>query len=255
VASIVLLACLLIGCGQSVLYSDLTEQQANEMVAALISAGVSASKKETALQQSGVGYQVRVSHGDFPTAMRVLSAHRLPREDYPSMCEVFKKEGFASSAIEERARFKCSQEQELARTLSGIPGVAEARVHIALPEPDPLGNKAQGSSASVTIYERPGANVRDSETNIKATVKDSVEGLDDPNKVTVKFYSLGTAQTFRENPKQSTSIAAAISPTAIAIGAGVLVLIALIWMILSRIRSRAAQQTAAQASSARVWNG
>lgn len=255
-ALVLLLVGLLAGCGQSVLYSDLSEQQANEMIAALQSAGMSASKKETALQQSGVGYQVRVAQGDFPAAMRVLAAYRLPRPSYQSMCEMFKKEGFASSAIEERARYQCSLEQELAHTLSGIPGVAEARVHIALPEPDPLGNKTAGSSASVTIYERPGANVRDSETNIKATVKDGVEGLDDPNKVTVKFYSLGTSQANRQNPTRGPSIASVVNPTAIAIGAGVLVVLALVWALIGRMRARMAPQatTEAQAGSATpVW--
>jgi type III secretion protein J len=252
-ALLALLACLLLAaCGRTALYSNLDEQQANELMAALLGAGISADKSQTTLQ-SGTGWEVRVSQGDFPRAMQVLAAHRLPRERYVSMCETFKKEGFASSAIEERARYQCSLERELAHTLSGIPGVAEARVHVALPERDPLGNETADSSAAVTIYEEPGANVRDRETDIKVMVKDSIEGLDDPNKVTVKFYTLGTPQAARPPAGQRLSVAG-FSPVAIAIAAGALALLALLFTLLGRSRARAAR-AAQQAANGRVWNG
>jgi type III secretion protein J len=247
------LACLLLAaCGRTALYSNLDEQQANELMAALLGAGIGADKSQTT-QQSGTGWEVRVGQGDFPRAMQVLAAHRLPRERYVSMCETFKKEGFASSAIEERARYQCSLQQEIARTLSGIPGVAEARVHIALPERDPLGNETNDSSAAVTIYEQPGANVRDRETDIKVTVKDSVEGLDDPNKVTVKFYTLGGPQASRA-PADARMSVAGFSPLAIGIAAAVLGVLALVLALFGRMRSRTAA-AAAQAASGRVWNG
>ena len=249
-------ACVLLAaCGRTALYSNLDERQANELMAALLGAGISADKSQSTLQ-SGTGWEVRVSQGDFPRAMQVLAAHRLPRERYVSMCETFKKEGFASSAIEERARYQCSLERELAHTLSGIPGVAEARVHVALPERDPLGNETNDSSAAVTIYEEPGANVRDRETDIKVMVKDSIEGLDDPNKVTVKFYTLGTPQAARADTGRGTSVVAGFSPVAIAIVAGALALLALVFTVVGRMRSRAAAQAASrQAASGRVWNG
>lgn len=251
---VAVLACLVLAaCGRAVLYSELDEQQANELMAALLGAGISAEKSQSA-SQAGSGWQVRVSEGDFPRAMQVLAARRLPRARYVSMCETFKKEGFASSAIEERARYQCSLERELAHTLSGIPGVAEARVHVALPERDPLGNETADSSAAVTIYEEPGANVRDRETDIKVMVKDSIEGLDDPNKVTVKFYTLGAPQAVREVPDNRVSLAG-FSPVAVAIAAGALALLALAFAIFGRMRSRAARAAAQQAASGRVWNG
>lgn len=252
--ALALLACLLLaGCSRTTLYSNLDEQQANELMAALLGAGIGADKGQTTTQ-NGTGWEVRVSQGDFPRAMQVLASRRLPRERYVSMCETFKKEGFASSAIEERARYQCSLQQELAHTLSGIPGVAEARVHVALPERDPLGNETNDSSAAVTIYEQPGANVRDRETDIKVMVKDSIEGLDDPNKVTVKFYTLGTPQASRQPAVTRMSIAS-FNPIAIGIVAGVVALLALILAFVARTRSRSAQAAAAQAASGRIWNG
>lgn len=250
---LLLLACLLLAaCGRTALYSDLDEQQANELMAALMGAGIPADKAQTTLQ-TGTGWEVRVGKGDFPRAMQVLAAHRLPRQRYVSMCETFKKEGFASSSVEERARYQCSLQQELAHTLSGIPGVAEARVHVALAERDQLGNESSDSSAAVTIYEQPGANVRDRETDIKVMVKDSIEGLDDPNKVTVKFYTLGAPQAARgAAPAMSV---AGFSPLVVGIAAGALALLALLFAIVGRMRARSAQAASAQAASGRVWNG
>lgn len=251
---LIALACLLLAaCGRSALYSDLDEQQANELMAALMGAGISADKAQTSLQQ-GTGWEVRVGKGDFPKAMQVLAAHRLPRQRYVSMCETFKKEGFASSSIEERARYQCSLQQELAHTLSGIPGVAEARVHVALAERDQLGNETADSSAAVTIYEQPGASVRDRETDIKVMVKDSIEGLDDPNKVTVKFYTLGAPQAARTTTNPGLNVAG-ISPVVIGVIAGGLALLALVFAVVGRMRGRSAKAVEAQGTSGRVWNG
>lgn len=198
---------------------------------------------------------MRVGNNDFPHAMQVLHDRGLPRARYASMCEIFKKEGFASSAIEERARYQCSLEQEIAHTLSQIPGVVDARVHIAMPERDPLGGDSKVSSASVMIFERPGADLRDTETAIKVTVKDGVQGLDDVNKVTVKFISMTTPASIDAKPRSTgiTPALSSISPLAIGIAVGVAILIALLVALLGRLRSRAAAQAAAQPRG--VWNG
>ncbi len=247
------LACLLLaGCTGAPLYSDLDEQQANEVTAALQAAGIGASKAPSPSKQ---GWEVRVGRNEFPQAMQVLYDRGLPRARYASMCEVFKKEGFASSAIEERARYQCSLEQEIAHTLSRIPGVVDARVHIALPERDPLGGDSKVSSASVMIFERPGADLSNAETAIKVTVKDGVQGLDDVNKVTVKFIPMTAPTGLDVKPRQTgiTPALSAIGPLGIGIAIGVVVLIALLLALIGRLRSRAAAQAAAQPRG--VWNG
>lgn len=243
---------LLAGCSGSPLYSDLDEQQANEVTAALQGAGIGAEKAPSPKKQ---GWEVRVGRNEFPQAMQVLYDRGLPRARYASMCEVFKKEGFASSAIEERARYQCSLEQEIAHTLSRIPGVVDARVHIALPERDPLGSNEKVSSASVMIFERPGADLRDAETAIKVTVKDGVQGLDDVNKVTVKFISMTAPSGVEVKPRATgiTPALSSISPLAVGIAVAVVVVIGLLFALLGRLRNRAAAQAAPQPRG--VWNG
>lgn len=247
----VAVALLLAGCTNTPLYSNLEEQQANDLMAALLGAGVPAEKS---LASNKTSWEVKVDRGDFPKAMQILRANGLPHARYVSMCETFKKEGFASSSIEEKARYQCSLQEELARTLSQIPGVAEARVHIALPERDPLGNETADSSASVTIFEQPGANVRDRETDIKVTVKDSIEGLDDVNKVTVKFFTLGAPTAGTQSGSASRISLSSLSPLAIGIAVIVAALLALGVALTGRMRKRA-QAAAAPKPSDRVWNG
>lgn len=184
----ILLACLfLAACSRVTLYNELDEHQANQVMAALLGSGVASEK---APSTSKKGWEVRVNRSDFPYAMQVLNSQGLPHATYRSMGEIFKKEGFVSSAMDERARYTDGLQQEIARTLSRIDGVVEARVHIALPPPDPLGGRDNDSSASVMIFERPGAKLRDRETDLKVFIKDSVEGLADVNKVTIKFFTI-----------------------------------------------------------------
>ena len=209
-----LAAMLLAACGRTALYSQLDEQQANELMAALIGAGIQA---ETNPSPTKTGWEVKVERSDIPRAMQVLNARGLPRSQYRSLGEVFKKEGFASSALEEKARYLYGLSQELQRTLSRIDGVVEARVHIALPDRDPLGAQPTDSSASVILFERPGANLRARETDLKVFIKDSVEGLDDVNKVTIKFFTV--EQPPVQQSKGAAATLASVNPLAVAIAA------------------------------------
>ena len=130
--ALVLLACLLLAaCGRVTLFANLDERQANEVLAVLLANGITADKRSSIA--SDTGYQIRVNQGDFPQAMQMLQARGLPGHKYLSICDVFQRQGFVSSATEERARLQCSWQQDLERTLSSYTGVADARVHIAVP--------------------------------------------------------------------------------------------------------------------------
>jgi type III secretion protein J len=176
----------LVGCTRNVLYTDLTETQANEVEAALLSAHIDAEKDAVAKSKS---FSISVSHGEIPRAMAVLTAAGLPRQKLRTLGDVFPKEGFVSSPLEERARYVFALSQEVEQTLLQFDGVVDARVHIALPERNVLDDKPQSASASVVIIEQPGAHLESRETDIKAIVTDGIEGLRDVNRVTVKFFT------------------------------------------------------------------
>ncbi|MBK4214324.1 type III secretion inner membrane ring lipoprotein SctJ [Paracoccus caeni] len=161
----------LAGC-KSELYTGLTEREANEMVAALIGAGIPASKSG-----SGDNLKVMVDGGRFAEAMTVLETRGLPAQTYSNFGEVFRKEGLVSSPTEERARMVYALSEELSRTITLIDGVLSARIHVVLPETDMLGRNVKPSSASVFVRYSPAANVQDYSAQIKLLVANSIEGL------------------------------------------------------------------------------
>jgi type III secretion protein J len=163
----------LAGCGEQDLYSKLTESEANEMVAALGQADIPSSKREAGKD----GWSVAVEEDQFASAVDVLRAKGLPRDKYASLGQIFEKKGFVSSPIEERARLNYGLSQELSHTVSEIDGVVEARVHLAIPEADPLSDKVKPSSAAVFVKYQPGFDLRGETGAIKSLVTNSVEGL------------------------------------------------------------------------------
>src|SRR5690349_15729267 len=112
----------LAGCGAQDLYTQLDEQQANEMVAVLRGAGLDAEKEA----REGQAFAVTASRADFARAITVLRANGYPRDSFDSLGHVFKKDGFVSSPLEERARLTHALSQEIANTLSHIDGVVVA---------------------------------------------------------------------------------------------------------------------------------
>ena len=173
------------GCGdsQTRLYSNLEETQANLIVAALLDADIDASK---APGDEGA-WHVNVSQSRFAEATNLLEKKGLPRRTYNGVGEVFKKSGMVSSPSEERIRFMDALAQDLARTISGIDGVLDARVHIVLPENDPFARNALPSSAAVAIRARWDADLTDYIPSIKGLVKNAIEGLSF-EKITVTVF-------------------------------------------------------------------
>jgi type III secretion protein J len=172
-AAAMAVALLLSGCGEQEVYGKLTETSANEMIAVLSQSGIRASKKSGEKEN----WSITVAPNDFARAVETLRAQGLPHETYESLGTVFKKEGFTSTALEERARLIYGLSQELSRTISEIDGVVQARVHLTMPEADPLSREAKPSAASVFVKYRTGFDLRSQTGAIKALVTNGIDGL------------------------------------------------------------------------------
>ena len=94
----------------------------------------------------------------------------LPRRAHMGVGEVFKKTGMISSPSEERIRFMDALAQDLAKTISMVDGVVDARVHVVLPENDPFARNALPSSAAVAIRSRWDADITDIVPSVKVTI-------------------------------------------------------------------------------------
>ena len=177
-------ALLLAGCDKETpLHSGLEEHQANLVMAALIDAGISCRK---APGEEGT-WNVMVSEQKFADAVNLLEQKGLPRRAHMGVGEVFKKTGMISSPSEERIRFMDALAQDLARTISMIDGVIDARVHVVLPENDPFARNTLPSSAAVAIRSRWDADVTDIVPSVKGLVKNAIEGLQ-PEKIMVTIF-------------------------------------------------------------------
>ena len=169
--------CLLISGCKIDLYTNLTEQEANQMLAALMANGVNALKEN----RGDAGSVLRIEESDLAHAIDVLSANGFPQEKRDSIGKVFEKSGIMSSPFEERVRYIYALGEDISKTLSEIDGVLTARVHIVLPESTNLGDDIKPSSAAVFIKHRRGVDLDFFTPQIRRMVSNALEGVDYEN--------------------------------------------------------------------------
>jgi type III secretion protein J len=171
-SAVVVCGLALSGC-EADLYSNLDQKQANEIVSTLMQHGIPATRQ---VAKSG-RLTVSIDQSRFADAVRILKEQGLPKEDFSNLGDVFKKDGLVSSPVQERAQMIFALSQELSRTVSSIDGVLSARVHLVLPENDPLQQRLVPSSASVFIRHFANAAIGDLIPQIKTLVANGVAGL------------------------------------------------------------------------------
>ena len=249
---------LLAGC-QVDLHTKLSETDANDVLGALLAAGLDARKHSL---DAGKTWNISVEERQTVPAIEVLRDNALPHERRVTLGDLFKKEGLISSPTEERVRFLYGIQQSLADTLSKIDGVIVARVHIVLPNNDPLATANKPSSASIFVKYRRGSEIQSLVPAIKNLAIHAVEGLE-YNQVTVTLVPASgsraaDAPTAASEPAKSSS-----SPLMLPILGGlVLLLVSLTGFVVWRLkkgwrplRGNKASQPAATASEVLAADG
>jgi type III secretion protein J len=168
-----LLAFLTLSACQVDLYTEVSEQEANEMLAQLLQSGLSATK----IGSKDGTQTVMVEEKQFASAVALLQMRGYPRAKFSSINDVFQPNGLVATPIQEQARFLWALGQELSRTVSQIDGVLTARVQVVLPDSDLLKREATPSSASVFIRYDDTSQVAGLVPQIKMLVANSVQGL------------------------------------------------------------------------------
>jgi type III secretion protein J len=143
---ILLAALLFVSACKSDLNTNLAEADANEVMALLLASGISAEKEA---RKEGVA--VLVDTSQFGEAVDILQSHGLPRRAFASVGEVFSSEGIVASPLQEWAKFNYAKSQELSASISAIPGVIRADVHLGEIRKESPFEEVEPPSASVIV--------------------------------------------------------------------------------------------------------
>ena len=160
------------GCGVE-LEHNLEEREANQVLAVLDEAGITADKQ--AEDGPGGRYLVSVPRADVPRAVRLLAERDLPRRGPPGLSAL--SSSLLPSPTESRARYAAALSAELERTLQAVPGVQAARVHVALPSEDPLVPDEPGPRPTASLLVRARGPLGLDDAALKRLVAGAVQGL------------------------------------------------------------------------------
>jgi type III secretion protein J len=155
--------------------ADLDDGEANRIVAALSANGILADK---AAEPGGTGhFRIEVPRDDATRAVSVLSEEGLPAERTRGVLDALGEHSLVPSRTAEHERLLAGIAGDLEHTLGSVDGVLSARVHLAVPRPDPLSSEAPApASASVLIRHRSG-HIPLGETDVRRLVSGAVPGL------------------------------------------------------------------------------
>ncbi len=224
---------LLAACSGEEILHGLDEAQANRVVVVLSEAGVQGRAERG--EGEGAGFTVTVDAAEAGRARRLLAERELPRQRAPGFAEVFAKGSLVPTPVEERALYHHALAGELSRSLETLDGVVEARVHLALPTPDPLRPEAgRPPRAGVLVKVRPEARPRLEalQAGIRSLVAGAAEGLD-PASVSVVLAETAPAPAPAPPPGRPSRLLLALAAAAAA--AGVALAAAALW---ARLRAR-----------------
>jgi type III secretion protein J len=171
---------MLLGACSSDVASGLSEDQAQEALAALSRAGVAATREAEAGEgQKAPHFKLVVPTADVGRAAEVLRSEGLPRPPARGFAETYASPGMIPSPTEEHARYLKALSGEIAAQLERFESVIHASVIVTMPVPDPLAppDVARGKpSASVLLKLRAGSSPP-AEADVKRLVAAAVEGL------------------------------------------------------------------------------
>lgn len=141
------LMCLLlsVGCDEQILH-NLSEREANKIVSNLSDANLSVDK---VLQPDG-RWAISVAEADKMVALHRLEAQRLLSSQDPVSASS-SRSSIVPSREEERFRYERSVSQSVEESIKALPGVLDARVHVNLPDRDPLFGSREGGRGSGSV--------------------------------------------------------------------------------------------------------
>lgn len=180
------------GCATE-LASDMKENEAQEIVTVLQQYGLHPTKKKLG-EGKEASYTVFVPAEEASAANVVMKKFELPRLPPRGFGEVFSQTGLIPTATEEKAMFLVAIQGEIAKTLENMDGVMAARVHVVIPEKDPLAEKEDKKATSSVFIRYRSDRQPPTREEIAQMVSHAVEGLD-PAQVAVVLKPIDIDQS------------------------------------------------------------
>ncbi len=175
----------------------LDEPQANRVVVALEQAGVGADKEPDPAAEGR--YRVTVERDEAPHAIATLRDEELPSAPSAGVLDAVGKGSIVPSPLAEHAQWTAGLAGDLERTLGAIDGVLAARVHLSVPQPDPLADAPRPRATASVMLKHRGAQPPIASDEVRRLVAGAVAGLaiDDVAVVSVArpAPAAGTART------------------------------------------------------------
>ena len=169
--ALALFALVLTGCSMTELYSQLDEQEANEMLALLLQHNIASEKRP--VKDNMVSLHVNANM--IPSAVDLLRKNGYPKDKFSTIRDLFNADKLIATPYEDRTRYIYGLSQELADTLSRVDGVMTARVHLVMPSED--AKDPEVPSAAVFIKHNPNYNMEEHIPQIKSIVASGIEHL------------------------------------------------------------------------------
>jgi type III secretion protein J len=151
------------------------EGDANRIVVALDRASVDATKEPDPATEGR--FRVAVPRDDVARALVAMSAEGLPRPNPAGVLSSVDKGALVPSRAAEHAQVVAGLAGDLERTLESIDGVLAARVHLNLPEADPLRDAPAAKATASVLVEYRGAALPISVPEVQRLLAGGVGGL------------------------------------------------------------------------------
>ena len=156
----------------SLLYGNLSDQDASQVTQALQTGGIK-------YKLSDANGAIMVPAENVHEARLQLASQGLPASSNSGINLISKESGIGVSQFMETARYQYALEQELGRTVSALKSVEAARVHLAIPQQSAFVRDRRAATASVLVQLRSGAHLESGQVQaIIHLVASSIPELD-----------------------------------------------------------------------------
>lgn len=214
---------LLVGCNQQSLLENLSQEQANQVMAILQQHNIHAEKAGSPKS----GFAVTVPPSDITSALSVVAQYQLPRPAEVQIGQAFPDNALVASPDAEQTRILSLQEQRIEQSIRIIDQVVNARVHISYPSVDKdFDNHAATEHASILITYKGKIDQNLFISQIKLLIKNSFDNILYENISVVLFKASDITYTTQSPSHDKTMM---IVSAASIILLGILILVASIF--------------------------